>query len=95
MDSKTLRETAEQLRDKLGSGVVVLAVSDSGKVSLVVAVSHDLVDRVKAGELVNTLAQQVGGKGGGRADIAMAGGTNAAGLSQALSSVAGIVASYL
>lgn len=95
MDGKTLREAAEQLRDKLGSGVVVLAVTDSGKVSLVVAVSHDLVDRVKAGELVNTLAQQVGGKGGGRADIAMAGGTNAAGLSQALSSVAGIVANYL
>jgi alanyl-tRNA synthetase len=95
MDGKTLREAAEQLRDKLGSGVVVLAVTDSGKVSLVVAVSHDLVDRVKAGELVNTLALQVGGKGGGRADIAMAGGTNAAGLSQALSSVAGIVANYL
>jgi alanyl-tRNA synthetase len=84
IDSKALRDTAEQLRDKLGSGVVVLALSEAGKVSLVVAVSKDLTDRVKAGALVGTLAAHVGGKGGGRPDMAMAGGTNPAGLAAAL-----------
>src|SRR5690606_21551248 len=88
VDSKTLRETAEQLRNKLGSGVVVLAVNEAGKVSLVVAVSKDLTDRIKAGDLVGKLASHVGGKGGGRPDMAMAGGTNAAGLSSALAAVA-------
>jgi alanyl-tRNA synthetase len=87
IDSKALRDTAEQLRNKLGSGVVVLAVNEGGKVSLVVAVSKDLTDRIKAGELVGTLASHVGGKGGGRPDMAMAGGTNPAGLSAALAAV--------
>ena len=87
IDSKALRDTAEQLRDKLGSGVVVLAVNEAGKVSLVVAVSRDLTDRIKAGELVGTLAVHVGGKGGGRPDMAMAGGTNPEGLQLALAAV--------
>ncbi len=87
IDSKALRDTAEQLRNKLGSGVVVLAVNEAGKVSLVVAVSKDLTDRIKAGDLVGQLAAHVGGKGGGRPDMAMAGGTNAGGLSAALAAV--------
>lgn len=87
MDSKALRDTAEQLRNKLGSGVVVLAVNEGGKVSIVVAVSKDLIDRIKAGDLVGVLAAHVGGKGGGRPDMAMAGGTNAAGLAAALAAV--------
>jgi alanyl-tRNA synthetase len=87
IDSKALRDTAEQLRNKLGSGVVVLAVNEAGKVSLVVAVSKDLTDRIKAGDLVGQLAAHVGGKGGGRADMAMAGGTNPAGLGPALAAV--------
>jgi alanyl-tRNA synthetase len=88
IDSKSLRDTAEQLRNKLGSGVVVLALKEDAKVSLVVAVSKDLTDRIKAGELVNNIAEQVGGKGGGRADLAMAGGTRPEGLAQAFASVA-------
>ncbi|MDY6983867.1 MAG: alanine--tRNA ligase, partial [Pseudomonadota bacterium] len=87
IESKALRDTAEQLRNKLGSAVVVLAVNEGGKVSLVVAVSKDLTDRIKAGELVGKLAAHVGGKGGGRPDMAMAGGTNPAGLEQALAAV--------
>ncbi|MGV3591739.1 MAG: DHHA1 domain-containing protein, partial [Gammaproteobacteria bacterium] len=87
IDSKALRDTAEQLRNKLGSAVVVLAVNEGGKVSLVVAVSKDLTDRIKAGDLVGKLAAHVGGKGGGRPDMAMAGGTNPAGLEQALAAV--------
>ncbi|HEY0961354.1 MAG TPA: alanine--tRNA ligase, partial [Pseudomonadales bacterium] len=84
IDSKALRDTAEQLRNKLGSAVVVLAVNEGGKVSLVVAVSKDLTDRIKAGDLVGKLAVHIGGKGGGRPDMAMAGGTNPEGLEQAL-----------
>jgi alanyl-tRNA synthetase len=92
IDSKALRDTADQLRGKLGSGVVVLALMEGAKVSLVVAVSKDLTDRIKAGELVNNIAEQVGGKGGGRADLAMAGGTRPEGLAQALASVRAYVA---
>jgi alanyl-tRNA synthetase len=87
VDSKSLRDTADQLRNRLGSGVVVLGLKEAGKVSLVVAVSKDLTGSVKAGELVNSIAAQVNGKGGGRADLAMAGGTRPAGLAQALASV--------
>jgi alanyl-tRNA synthetase len=84
LDSKALRDSAEQLRNKLGSGVVVLALNEGDRVSIVAAVSKDLVGRVKAGELVNKIAAYVGGKGGGRPDMAMAGGTNPEGLSAAL-----------
>ncbi|MDD3650298.1 alanine--tRNA ligase [Immundisolibacter sp.] len=87
-DAKALREQADRLRDKLGSAVLVLAGVDGDKVSLVAAVSADLTARVKAGELVNAVAQQVGGKGGGRADMAMAGGNQPQALPAALAGVA-------
>ena len=87
-DAKALREQADRLRDKLGSAVLVLAGVDGDKVSLVAAVSADLTARVKAGELVNAVAQQVGGKGGGRPDMAMAGGTEPQALPAALAGVA-------
>src|SRR5690606_26377247 len=87
IDSKALRDTAEQLRNKLGSGVVVLALVEGAKVSLVAAVSKDLTATIKAGELVNLVAGHVGGKGGGRPDLAMAGGTDPGGLPQGLAAV--------
>jgi len=91
LNSKTLRETVDQLKNKLGSAVVVLAVVEDGKVSLVAGVTNDLTDRFKAGEIVNHVALQVGGKGGGRADMAMAGGSNAETLASALGSVADLI----
>ncbi|HEX4870097.1 MAG TPA: alanine--tRNA ligase [Moraxellaceae bacterium] len=94
-DPKTLRDTMDQLRNKLGSSVVALATVADGKISLVVGVSPDLTARVKAGELVGNLAAQVGGKGGGRPDMAQAGGTDVAKLPEALASVQGFVASRL
>ena len=86
-DAKTLRETLDQLKSKLKSGVIVLAVADGDKVSLAAGVTSDLTGKYKAGELVNHVALQVGGKGGGKPDMAMAGGTNAAALPTALASV--------
>jgi alanyl-tRNA synthetase len=91
-DAKSLRETLDQLKNKLKSAAIVLAVVDGGKVQLAAGVTADRMGQVKAGELVNFVAQQVGGKGGGKADMAMAGGTDAAALPQALASVAGWVA---
>jgi alanyl-tRNA synthetase len=87
-DAKALREQADRLRDKLGSAVLVLAGADGDKVSLVAAVSADLTARIKAGELVNAVAIQVGGKGGGRPDMAMAGGNQPHALPAALAGVA-------
>jgi alanyl-tRNA synthetase len=86
-DVKTLRETMDKLKDKLKSAAIVLASVNDGKVTLIAGVTSDLTGKVKAGDLVNHVAQQVGGKGGGRADMAQAGGTNAAALPQALRSV--------
>ena len=86
-DARALRETMDQLKNKLKSGVIVLAVTDGDKVSLAAGVTADLLGKYKAGELVNHVAQQVGGKGGGKPDMAMAGGTNAAALPAALASV--------
>jgi alanyl-tRNA synthetase len=86
-DAKALRDAMDKLKDKLKSCALVLASSDGGKVTLIAGVSADLTAKVKAGELVNFVAQQVGGKGGGRADMAQAGGTDAAKLPQALASV--------
>jgi alanyl-tRNA synthetase len=86
-DAKALRETLDKLKDKLKSAAVVLASTEGGKVSLIAGVTADLTAKVKAGELVNFVAQQVGGKGGGRADMAQAGGTDAAKLPAALASV--------
>ena len=91
-DAKALRETLDKLKDKLKTAVVVLASVEGGKVQLAAGVTADTLGRVKAGELVNFVAQQVGGKGGGKADMAMAGGTDPSGLSVALASVAGWVA---
>lgn len=90
-DSKALRDTVDQLKNKLGTAVVVLACVEGGKVSLVAGVTKDLTDRIKAGDIVNMAAQQVGGKGGGRPDMAMAGGTEPAGLPQALKSIVDFV----
>jgi alanyl-tRNA synthetase len=86
-NSKALRDTVDQLKNKLGSSVVVLASSSDGKVSLVAGVSKDLTAKVKAGELVNMIAEQVGGKGGGRPDMAMAGGNDPSGVPAAIDSV--------
>ncbi len=86
-DSKTLRESMDKLKDKLKSAVIVLAVVDGARVQLAAGVTLDLLGRVKAGELVNHVASQVGGKGGGKPDMAMAGGTDATALPQALASV--------
>ena len=86
-DVKTLRETLDKLKDKLKSAAIVLAAIDGTKVSLVAGVTADQMGKVKAGELVNHVATQVGGKGGGRADMAQAGGTDASKLPAALASV--------
>jgi alanyl-tRNA synthetase len=91
-DAKTLRETLDKLKDKLKTAAIVLAVVDGGKVQLAAGVTADSTAKVKAGELVNFVAQQVGGKGGGKPDLAMAGGTDAAALPAALASVAAWVA---
>ncbi|NIC42086.1 alanine--tRNA ligase [Aquabacterium sp. A08] len=91
-DAKVLRETMDKLKDKLKTAAIVLAAVDGGKVQIAAGVTADSVGKVKAGELVNFVAQQVGGKGGGKPDMAMAGGTDAAGLPQALASVQGWVA---
>jgi len=86
-DAKTLRETLDKIKDKLKNCVVLLAATEAGKVTLIAGVSADLTAKVKAGELVNFVAQQVGGKGGGRADMAQAGGTQPEHLLAALKSV--------
>ena len=86
-DAKTLRDTMDKLKDKLKSAVIVLAAVDGSKVQIAAGVTSDSVTKIKAGELVNFVAQQVGGKGGGKADMAMAGGTDAAALPAALRSV--------
>jgi alanyl-tRNA synthetase len=91
-DAKTLRDTMDKLKDKLKTAAIVLAAVDGGKVQIAAGVTADSVGRVKAGDLVNFVAQQVGGKGGGKADMAMAGGTDAAGLPAALKSVQAWVA---
>ncbi len=86
-DAKTLRDTVDKLKDKLKSGAIVLASVEGDKVQLAAGVTPDLFAKLKAGDLVNFVAQQVGGKGGGKPDLAMAGGTNPAALDSALSSV--------
>ncbi|WP_028109922.1 alanine--tRNA ligase [Ferrimonas futtsuensis] len=86
-EPKSLRDTLDQLKNKLGSGIVVLATAKDDKVSLIAGVTKDLTGQVKSGELVNMVAQQVGGKGGGRPDMAQAGGTDVAALPAALASV--------
>ena len=94
-DANTLRETMDKLKDKLKSAAIVLASAQDGKVSLAAGVTADLIAKVKAGELVNHVAGQVGGKGGGKPDMAMAGGTDASQLPKALASVEAWVAAKL
>jgi alanyl-tRNA synthetase len=94
-DSKALRETLDKLKDKLKSAAIVLSSVAEGKVNLIAGVTQDTTARVKAGELVNFVAQQVGGKGGGRPDMAQAGGTDPAHLQTALASVPGWVKARL
>jgi alanyl-tRNA synthetase len=94
-DAKTLRETMDKLKDKLKTAAIVLAAVAGDKVQLAAGVTADSLDRVKAGELVNFVAQQVGGKGGGKPDMAMAGGTDAVGVPAALASVPAWVAQRL
>jgi alanyl-tRNA synthetase len=90
-DAKALRDTLDKLKDKLKTAAIVLATVDGGRVQLAAGVTADSVGRVKAGELVNHVAQQVGGKGGGKPDMAMAGGTDPSRLDAALASVEGWV----
>jgi alanyl-tRNA synthetase len=93
--AQTLRDTVGKLKDKLKSAVVVLASVDAGKVQIATGATADVMGKVKSGELVNFLAAQVGGKGGGRPDMAMAGGTDASGLDRALASAQGWVSEKL
>jgi len=94
-DAKALRETMDKLKDKLKTAAIVLAAVDGAKVQLAAGVTSDTMGKVKAGELVNFVAQQIGGKGGGKPDMAMAGCTDAAGVPAALQSVQGWVAERL
>jgi len=87
VDAKALRDTTDQLKNKLGSAVVVLGTVNDDKVSLVAGVTKDLTDRIKAGDVVNEVARKVGGKGGGRPDMAMAGGNSPGALPDAISSI--------
>jgi alanyl-tRNA synthetase len=83
-DPKSLRDTMDQLKNKVGSGVVLLATESDGKVNLIAGVTKDLTDRFRAGDLVKAAAEKVGGRGGGRPDMAQAGGTDPAGIPAAL-----------
>ena len=94
-DAKTLRETMDKLKDKLKAAAIVLAAVDGDKVQLAAGVTKAETGKIKAGDLVNFVAQQVGGKGGGKPDMAMAGGTDAAKLPAALASVTGWVTQQL
>ncbi|WP_392439501.1 alanine--tRNA ligase [Edwardsiella piscicida] len=95
VEPKMLRTMVDDLKNQMGSCIVVLATAEAGKVSLIAGVTKDLTAKVKAGELIGMVAQQVGGKGGGRPDMAQAGGTDAAALPQALASVTDWVAAKL
>jgi len=94
-DAKTLRDAVDRFKDKLKNGVVVLGSVDDGKVRLAAGVTRNNVDRIKAGDLIKPVAEQVGGKGGGRPDFAQAGGSDPAALDRALDSVSGWVAEQL
>ncbi|ATM75268.1 MULTISPECIES: alanine--tRNA ligase [Serratia] len=95
VEPKIMRTMVDDLKNQLGSAIIVLATVEEGKVSLIAGVTKDLTDRVKAGELIGNIAQQVGGKGGGRPDMAMAGGSDASALPAALNSVEAWVAAKL
>jgi alanyl-tRNA synthetase len=90
-----MRTLVDQLRDKLGSGVVVVGSATNGNVSLIAGVTEDLTGRIQAGKVVGAVAQKVGGKGGGRPDLAEAGGKDASALDSALDEVYKVVESLL
>jgi alanyl-tRNA synthetase len=90
-DRKALMETADQLKNKLGSAVVLLGAAADGKVTLVAGVTKDLTGKLKAGDLMQEIAPKVGGKGGGRPDMAQGGGSDPAGLPDAIAAVEGWV----
>jgi alanyl-tRNA synthetase len=95
LERAQLRTLVDQLRDKVGSGVVVLGSATDGNVAIIVGVTKDLTGRVQAGKVIAPVAQKVGGKGGGRPDLAEAGGKDAAALDSALASAYGVVESLL
>ena len=95
VEPKMLRTMVDDIKNQLGSGIIVLATVHDDKVSLIAGVTKDLVDRVKAGELIGPVAQMVGGKGGGRPDMAQAGGTDTAALPAALATVESWVSAKL
>jgi alanyl-tRNA synthetase len=95
LERAQLRTLVDQLRDKIGSGVVILGSASNGSVSLIVGVTKDLTDRVQAGKVIAPVAQKVGGKGGGRPDLAEAGGKDAAALDAALDGAYAVVESFL
>jgi alanyl-tRNA synthetase len=95
LDKSQMRNLVDELRGKLGSGVVVLGAAADGKVSLIVGVSKDLTGKIQAGKVVGALAAKVGGKGGGRPDLAEAGGSDVAGLDAALAGAKDVVAELL
>jgi len=95
LDKSQMRNLVDELRGKLGSGVVVLGAAADGRVSLIVGVSKDLTSRVQAGKIVGAIAAKVGGKGGGRPDLAEAGGTDVAGLDRALAGARDVVGEML
>jgi alanyl-tRNA synthetase len=94
VDPATLRDTVDQLKDRLGRGVVVVGAVDDGKVRLAAGVTKNAVERIRAGDLIRSVAEQVGGRGGGRPDFAQAGGNDPAGLDAALASVKDWVAEH-
>jgi len=91
VDREGLRQLVDSLRQKLGSGVVALGMPENGKVALIAGVTKDLTAKVHAGKLIGALAEKLGGRGGGRPDLAEAGGTNTAGLKTALQAVASLI----
>ena len=95
VDREGLRQLVDSLRQKLGSGVVALGMPDDGKVALIAGVTRDLTAKVHAGKLIQALAKQVGGSGGGRPDLAEAGGKDTAALKSALQSVPGLLEALL
>jgi alanyl-tRNA synthetase len=95
LERAQLRMLVDQLRDKIGSGVVVLGSASNGNVALIVGVTKDLTSRVQAGKVIGPVAQKVGGKGGGRPDLAEAGGKDAAALDAALDGAYGVVEGLL
>ena len=95
VDAKAMRDAIDRVKDKLQNAVVVMGSVDNGKVRLAAGVTKNNIDKIRAGDLINFVAEQVGGKGGGRPDFAQAGGSNPDGLDAALASVHGWVSAQI